>query len=109
MCRDRPKKNWVKLNIDESSRNSLKKPGVRGLICDSSGNLVLAFSVPLDFSINNYAEFMSLLHKVRHLSRLGFSNVEIDMNSMVGVNWIFTFNCPIWYQKNYWVELMELL
>ncbi|XP_042969986.1 uncharacterized protein LOC122302667 [Carya illinoinensis] len=103
------KESWVKLNIDGSSRENLRKAGAGGLIRDSRGNLVLAFSYPLDFGTNNYAEFMSLLHGVRHVRRLGFRNVEIEMNSMVVVNWILASNCPIWYLEDYWIELMELL
>ncbi|XP_042964794.1 uncharacterized protein LOC122299025 [Carya illinoinensis] len=81
-----PGGSWVKLNVDGSSRETLRKAGAGGLIHDSSGNLVLAFSIPFDFGTNNYAEFMSLLHGVRHLSRLGFRNVEIEMDSIVVVN-----------------------
>lgn len=105
----RPKQGWVKLSTDGSSKGNPRQSGAEGVLRDQNGNLIIAFSTPLAYGTNNYAEFMGLLLGVRTFCLLGLNYVEIELDSKVVVNWLLLYKCPVWYLEDYWDELIGLL
>ncbi|XP_035549769.1 uncharacterized protein LOC118349441 [Juglans regia] len=89
----RPQQGWVKLNIDGSSLGNPSFSGVGGVIRDANGNLLLAYSISLGQSTNNFAELSSLLEGIRRCYTLWLQRVEIETDSQLLVNWITKGDC----------------
>ncbi|KAF5444026.1 hypothetical protein F2P56_036533, partial [Juglans regia] len=104
-----PPKEWVKLNVDESSLGNLGPSGAGGVIWDHSGNLISGFSMSTGVQSNNIAEFMALLQGFRTMIFLGLKKVEIEMDSMLVIEWLKEKRCGLRYLEDYWEELLNLM
>lgn len=58
-----------------------------GVICDYRSELIAGFSIFTGTQTNNFAEFMGLIQGLRIVCFLGLQNVEIEMDSMLVIEW----------------------
>lgn len=52
---------------------------------------------------------MGLLRGLRHIDQLGLLFVEIELDSMLVINWLRIQRCGMWYMKDYWEEIQSRL
>ncbi|XP_042987275.1 uncharacterized protein LOC122315428 [Carya illinoinensis] len=104
-----PNPGWVKLNVDGCSLGNPGSSGAGGIIRDYKGDLVCGFAAATGHNSNNFAEVMGLLHGLRHIDQLGLLFVEIEMDSMLVLNWLRTQRCGLWYMEDYWEEIQSRL
>ncbi|XP_040989051.1 uncharacterized protein LOC121236683 [Juglans microcarpa x Juglans regia] len=83
--------------------------GAGGAIRDHRGELISGFSIFTRTRSNNFAEFMGLIQGLRIVRFLGLQNVEIEMDSMLVIEWLRKKRCGLWYLDDYWEELLQLL
>lgn len=69
----------------------------------------LAFAEFLDHGTNNVAELMPLLHGLRQCRNLDIHKVEVELDSLLIVNWLEKRRCGIWYLEDYWEEILGIL
>lgn len=105
----RPKVGAFKRNVDGSSVGHPGRCGSGGVIRNFRGKLQLAFAVSLGQGTNNFAELCSLLHGLWCIAQLGISNLEIELDSLLIVNWLKQGLCGLWYLFNYWEEIQRYL
>lgn len=85
---------WMKpvvgreLNTDGSCRGNLGNMGGGGVIQDSDGGFLAAFSNCFGFGTNNESKIRALTEGVKLCLRLGFLHVDIECDSRIVVNWI---------------------
>ncbi|KAF5447871.1 hypothetical protein F2P56_033388 [Juglans regia] len=56
---------------------------------------------------NNYSELMGLLHGLRYIGLMGFLFVEIELDSLIVLNWLKNQRCGLWYMEDYWDEIQS--
>ncbi|XP_042974906.1 receptor-like protein 34 [Carya illinoinensis] len=83
--------------------------GAGGVLRDSKGDLLMAFSVHLGTGSSNYAEVMSLIHGLRRIKMMGVAHIDLESDSMMVVRWLKASRCEVWYLEEFWEELMEML
>lgn len=81
---DAPLPGWYKLNIDGSARSDICTGG--GIIRDSHGNMLMAFSNFYGPGSNNFTEFAALRDGLNLCQALGITQVSIKSDSMIVVN-----------------------
>ncbi|MCI17069.1 ribonuclease H protein, partial [Trifolium medium] len=82
-----PQENWVRLNTDGSSKDSLTV-GCGGLICGSDGQWLGGFSKFVGSCSACVAEFWGVLEGFKYAWNLGFRFVELHIDSQVVVKMI---------------------
>lgn len=105
----KPTQGRFKLNTDGSSMGNPGISGGGGVIWDVQGSVLLAFSMNLGHGDSNRAELRALLEGVRRCKQLHMNSVDIETDSKVILSWLQKTKCRIWYLKDYWEELQELL
>ncbi|XP_041025254.1 ribonuclease H-like [Juglans microcarpa x Juglans regia] len=103
------KPGWVKLNVDGCSLGNPGPSGAGGIIRNHKRDLVCGFSVAIGHYSNNFAELMSLLHGLRHIDQMGHLFVEIELDSMLVINWLRSQRRGLWYMEDYWEEIQSRL
>ncbi|XP_040988931.1 uncharacterized protein LOC121236547 [Juglans microcarpa x Juglans regia] len=83
--------------------------GMGGLIRNEFGRLKLAFAKNLDQGTNNMAELLALYYGLKHCTDLGLQQIEVEMDSLLIVNWLEKKRCGIWYLEDYWEEILQIL
>ncbi|KAF5468683.1 hypothetical protein F2P56_012820 [Juglans regia] len=106
---EKPSKGWLKLHVDVSCLGNSGLMGAVGVIRDDGGRMNLAFMEFLDHGTNNVVELMALLHGLRQCRNLGIQKVEVELDSLLIVNWLEKMRCGIWYLEDYWEEILGLL
>lgn len=89
-----PNPGWYKLNIDGSARLGICTGG--GIIRESNGNMVIAFSNFYGLGSNNYAEFAALRDGLNLCHALGINQVMIESDSMLVVTAIRSRRVMSW-------------
>lgn len=69
-----------------------------GLIQDSEGRFLAGFFENYGFSTNMKAELGALLSGVRLCSALGYSQIEMEGDSSMIINWVQRWSCTVWYK-----------
>lgn len=92
----------VKLNMDGCSLGNPDLAGAGEVIRDCSGKMILPYSVSMPPVSNNYAELLGVLEGIKHYKRMGLTKVDIEMDSMVVINWLQQGQCRLWYLEDYW-------
>ncbi|CAI9785059.1 unnamed protein product [Fraxinus pennsylvanica] len=105
----RPMQGWYKLNTDGCC---LGNPGICGAGCiirNEKGDIVIAFTKYLGEGTNNGAELLVLLYGLRRAKRMGLNRLEVELDSLIIVNWLKRKVCGIRYLEDYWEEIQYLL
>jgi hypothetical protein len=79
-----PKDQFVKLNVDGASNNG-KQAGCGGVIRGNQGEWLGGFAKSVGDCHAIIAEFWGVLEGLRLVSRMGFTNVEVSIDSKVVV------------------------
>lgn len=98
-----------KLNINGSRVGNPGNLGVGVVIQNSHGDVCLAFSRHLGTCSNNCAELQAMLIGLRYCCVLGIQHVDVESDSLVCVNWVRRQRCGVWYSKDFWYELMDII
>ncbi|CAI9777979.1 unnamed protein product [Fraxinus pennsylvanica] len=100
---------WYKLNTDGCCLGNPGICGAGGIIRNENGDIVIAFAEKLDEGTNNGAELQALLYGLRHAKRMGITRLEVELDSLIIINWLKRKVCGIWYLEDYWEEIQYLL
>lgn len=88
VCWQKPESKFVKLNIDSSALNSLGSICVDGNCRNHLGDLLFAYSSPMDIGTNNQAELEAACFCLCWCLYLGYRKVLLEMDSEISMNWI---------------------
>ncbi|XP_070031824.1 uncharacterized protein [Nicotiana tomentosiformis] len=83
-----PEGNTCKLNTDGSYMESINKAGAGGIVRKRTGQLVMAFASPIQFSTNNYSEVQAALQGTLWCCDQNCFNYILELDSMLVVNMI---------------------
>ncbi|KAF5464418.1 hypothetical protein F2P56_014495 [Juglans regia] len=106
---EKPKNDWLKLNVDRSSINN---PGILGagrIVRNELGKVVFTFAESIRNGSNNLAEVITLRRGLQHCKRLGLNNIIIEMDSLLVVNWVQKGSYSLQYIKNFWEDIINML
>lgn len=84
----RPSAGRYKINSDGSSRGNPGSTGAGGLIQDSNGNLVIAFSIFLGYGNSSFAEFLAAFHGLKIAKGMDLTLIDLELDSTIVVNWL---------------------
>ncbi|XP_041004086.1 uncharacterized protein LOC121249440 [Juglans microcarpa x Juglans regia] len=70
--------------------------GAGGLIRDDQGKLKMA-------------ELLALYYGLQHCLELGLQQIEVELDSLLIVNWLENKRCGIWYLEDFWEEIIQML
>lgn len=105
----RPSMDGYKLNVDGSSVESPGVCGAGGIVRNSNGDLLMAFSVSVGNGTNNFAEISSLLFGIPHCAEASISTIEIEMDSLIVVKWLKKKVCGLRYLYDFLEEIQSYL
>ncbi|XP_035546597.1 ribonuclease H-like [Juglans regia] len=105
----RPPSGWVKLNCDGSCRGNRGNSGGGGIIRNWNGLVKGAFSAHYGVGTNSGAEMKAILDGIRLCKRLHLSNVIIESDSQIIVDWLCMGKCSVWYLWDFWEALRKEL
>lgn len=83
--------------------------GVGGIIRDDEGRLRLDFAKGLSHGSNNEAELLALYFGLQHCKNLNLQRIEIELDSLLIVNWLEKGRCGIWYLEDYWEKIQQII
>ncbi|XP_060210726.1 uncharacterized protein LOC132637688 [Lycium barbarum] len=78
----------IKVNTDGSYLIDSGKAGIGGIVRNSQGELIMAFSKSVQSSINNSAEALAAEFGVKWCYHQGYTNFTLELDSMVIANMI---------------------
>nr|XP_016448725.1 PREDICTED: uncharacterized protein LOC107773821 [Nicotiana tabacum] len=76
----------LKVNIDGSYSKKNGKAGIRGIVRDINGDLMMALSLPITCDSNNMTEAKAVEFGGKWCNRLRYTNFTLEINSMVIAN-----------------------
>ncbi|XP_060211654.1 uncharacterized protein LOC132639201 [Lycium barbarum] len=82
----RPAINFLKINSDGSHK--VGSSGGGGVIIDSQGNMIMAYSIPFDEVSSNVAEAKALLFGIQWSIQNGINSLELETDSMILAAWV---------------------
>uniref|UniRef100_M1B6I5 RNase H family protein n=1 Tax=Solanum tuberosum TaxID=4113 RepID=M1B6I5_SOLTU len=82
VCWIRPQKGMVKINTDDSFFSNDKRAGIGGIVRHDNGNIIIAFSIPVQCNNNNHAVDNGIKWCINH----GYNNLQIELDSFVIAN-----------------------
>ena len=85
---NRPPSGIYKLNTDGSAIHNTGQTGGGGILRDDQGKLIYAFSIPLAFGTNNFAEIQAALYGLNWCQQHGFKRLILEVDSELLVKWI---------------------
>ncbi|XP_035545086.1 uncharacterized protein LOC109020946 [Juglans regia] len=97
----RPKNGCFKLNVDGSSVGNPGPSGVGGVIRNDKGEFVCGFAKFTGHNTNNAVEVLGLPYGLRNVRDLDIHDVEIEIDSMLVINWLQAKRYGLWYLEDY--------
>ena len=76
-----PPEGWHKANFDRASKGNPGPSGGGGVIRNDNGNCIAAFSLPLGFQTNHYAEANVACNAVKLAFEVGVTNLWLEGDS----------------------------
>ncbi|KAF5471137.1 hypothetical protein F2P56_011600 [Juglans regia] len=76
---------------------------------NEKGILQFVFAASTGMGSNNKAELMALLLGLRKCKELGFSNVVVEMDSLLVITLLRAGRCSLWYLDDFWEEIQSLI
>ncbi|WMV32839.1 hypothetical protein MTR67_026224, partial [Solanum verrucosum] len=105
----KPSDVWVKLNTDGSFLSNLGKIGVGGILRDSNGNLLFAYSTPLGEGTNNQAEVEVAIFGISWCVHLNYHKVILEVDSQLLVDWLLAKSVSSWNITSQMQKLQMLI
>uniref|UniRef100_M1B2T8 RNase H family protein n=1 Tax=Solanum tuberosum TaxID=4113 RepID=M1B2T8_SOLTU len=81
-----PQNGIIKINTDGSYVHETGRAGIRGIIRNSCGDLIMAFSFLVECKNSNMAEAMAVEFGVKWCIQHGYTNFILELDSMNIVN-----------------------
>lgn len=103
-----PTGNLLKLNIDGASKGNPGRAGCGGVVRNSSGDLILAFSEYLEIGTNNKAEMQGLYSGLLICYQLGIFEISVETDSQLLVHWFSECLDPPWSLLDIWQNIRGL-
>ncbi|XP_058103550.1 uncharacterized protein LOC131247128 [Magnolia sinica] len=82
----RPPRGWVKLNVDGSSRGNTGLSGSGGVCRNKKSEFLFAFAIGYGVGSNFMAKVRAVVDSLKLCKDLGYSNVEVESDSITVVN-----------------------
>jgi len=76
----------VKINTDGSFFSNDKRAGIGGIVRHDNGNIIIAFSIPVQCNGNNHAEILAVDYGIKWCINHGYNNLQIELDSLVIAN-----------------------
>ncbi|KAH0689330.1 hypothetical protein KY289_016688 [Solanum tuberosum] len=77
-----------KLNTDGSFIHSTEKAGIGGILRDEEGDIIFAFSIPVQSNSSNMAEALAAKFGLDRCIQHGVHNISLELDSMLITNLI---------------------
>ncbi|WMV32833.1 hypothetical protein MTR67_026218 [Solanum verrucosum] len=87
---------WVKLNTDGSALSNPGSIGAWGVLRNSLGEIIFAFSTPLGEGTNNQTEVEAALFGLSWCVQLNYMNVILEVDSQLLVDWLMNSTSTPW-------------
>ncbi|KAH0712523.1 hypothetical protein KY289_008482 [Solanum tuberosum] len=84
----RPPDTIFKLNTNGSSLKNPDNIGEGGILRDSLGKMVYAFTIPLGVGTNNRVETLAAIHGLQWCVQHGYKNIILKVDSELLTKWI---------------------
>lgn len=98
----------LKLNIDGASKGNPRLAGCGGILRDSNGEMIMAFSEFLGWGSNNFAEISALLSGLLICYQIGVPKVLIESDSKLLVQWFLNECEPPWALLTIWRNILQI-
>lgn len=85
----------LKLNIDGAARGNPGDSGCRGIVQNSLGEVIFAFSESLDVGSNNKAEMCALWSGLFLCYQLDILSINVETDSLLLVKWFEKITPPM--------------
>ncbi|KAH0646562.1 hypothetical protein KY284_034446 [Solanum tuberosum] len=92
----KPPARWFKLNMDGSALSNPGSIGAGGVLRNSLGDIIFAFSTPLGEGTNNQAEVEAALFGLSWCVQLNYKNVILEVDSQLLVDWLMNNKSTPW-------------
>ena len=99
-CWNLPPEGWFKANFDGASKGNLEISGYGGIIRNSYGEGIAAFSLPLGIQTNHLAEARAAYEAVKLDFDLGFRRIWLEGDSKNIIDCLKCINQPSWTISN---------
>ncbi|XP_075095190.1 uncharacterized protein LOC142173491 [Nicotiana tabacum] len=91
-----PRNGFVKINSDGCSKGNPGPAGGGSIVRNDQGKIIISYAAPLGCMTNNMAEAMALKIGIEWCRNVGITELEIDYDSKLLVDWISNNNDPPW-------------
>lgn len=91
--------------MDGSSLRNPGESGAGGVMRNKKGFCNFAFAASTIMGSNNKAELMALFLGLHKCMELRFSNVVVEMDSLLVITWLWAGRCSLWYLEDCWEEI----
>ncbi|XP_055802387.1 uncharacterized protein LOC129871488 [Solanum dulcamara] len=98
----------VKLNTDGSAFHNPEKIGRGGLLINSQGDLIFAYSVSFGEGTNNQSKIMVAIFGLSWCLQLGYTNVILEVHFEMLIIWIKQQAKPLWSIKEHLHSLQTI-
>jgi len=89
----------MKYNIDGASKGKPGIVGFGGVLRDEEGRIIFIFHYHLGRATNNMEELMALEQCLEFLTQNHCSNVILEADSEITINFVKRINCGTWSEK----------
>ncbi|XP_019260136.1 PREDICTED: uncharacterized protein LOC109238156 [Nicotiana attenuata] len=83
---NKPAPGWIKINIDGSFIKASRKAGIGGIVRDSNGDFIFAFSIPIQANSSSKTEVIAVRFGVEWCTQHGYSNIHVEIDSLIVTN-----------------------
>ncbi|KAK4708790.1 hypothetical protein R3W88_029715 [Solanum pinnatisectum] len=107
----RPSYTIFKLDTNGSSLKNLdniRGEGGGGILRDSLGKMVYAFTIPLGVGTNNQAEILATIHGLQWFVEHGYNRIILEVDSELLTIWIAQNIKPLWKLQHHIKTLLTL-
>ncbi|CAA7399338.1 unnamed protein product [Spirodela intermedia] len=102
-----PRVGQWKLNVDGASQGNPGPSGGGGILHDSTGCILFAFSNFYNIRTNTEAEAMAIRDGLLLCEEQNITNIVLESDSKVLVDMLRADSCPHWRLKNIWADIMR--
>ena len=92
----KPLDQWIKINTDGSSLTNPGKLGAGGIMRDTKGKLVMAFTTPVGEGTNHKSKIEAAIFGLTWELEIGCRNILLELDYQLEVHWILQKAAPQW-------------
>ncbi|KAH0693196.1 hypothetical protein KY285_020293 [Solanum tuberosum] len=106
---NKPQNQWIKLNTDGSALSNPGRIGAGGILRNSTGELIMAYAIPLGEGTSNQAEIEAAIFGMSWCIHLKLNKVILEVDSQLLIDWIQRKSKPPWSISNQIHKLQSII